>query len=110
MRKVAADQRIQLQLELAELARLARRAAQRLMDHACTHGDVAQAIDKDHAARHRVLLVFIQHHRFVEGHFHEADAVQRQRLGGALLQRVDLDLMNNLFHAAARLFAAILIS
>ena len=69
------------------------RAAQREMHQPGAHGRVGQAVDQDEAARIAVLGIRIERDRLIEREVADADLVQRERLRGEMLERVDVDLV-----------------
>ncbi len=66
-------------------------AAQREVDQARARGGVGGAVDQDEGAGVAVLGVGVEGDRRRGGEVAEADLVQPQRLGGIVLQRVDVD-------------------
>ena len=69
------------------------RAAQAVGDHARRRGFVGEAVDQDEGAGLAVVGIGIEGDRHRRREIAEADLVERQRLGGELLQRVDVDAM-----------------
>ena len=108
--EVLAHQRIQLQLEGAELTVRRRGGLQHFAHQTGAYRDVAHAIDEDQPAGVVIALIAVQHQRLVEGQLHQTDAVKRQRVCRVLRQRIDLHLMADALHAGAGLLPAILMS
>ena len=90
MREVFTHQLVQLQFKGAELRRHNLRIGVHFTYHTRANGDVAQAIDKDHPAGHRVLLIRIEGQRLIKGDVNQPDTVQRQAFHFALGQVVEL--------------------
>jgi hypothetical protein len=67
------------------------RAAQREVQHAGADGLVAQPVDDDEAAHVAVLRVGVERDRAIEREHAHAGLVELQRLGGEVLERVDVD-------------------
>jgi hypothetical protein len=69
------------------------RPAQREFEQACADGVVADAIDENEPAGIAIVLVHVESDRVVEREIAHADFVQGQRLGGDVLERIDVDLV-----------------
>ena len=69
------------------------RAAQREVEQAGADGGVGQPVDQDEAAGVAVLRVGVEGDRPVELEVADADLVELERLGGEVLERVDVDLV-----------------
>ena len=77
-------------------------APQREVDHPGADGEVGQPVDDDEAAgAGGSLRIGVEGDRLAEGEVDLRDLVQRQRLGGQVLEGVDVDLVLDLGDRAA---------
>src|SRR3546814_8426007 len=69
------------------------RAAQAEVQHPRRNGRVGQLVDQDEAAERAIVGIGLEHDRLVGRNLDHADAVQVQRLGRQMVERVDVDLI-----------------
>ena len=77
-------------------------AAQAVRDHARRDGLVGRAVDQDEGAGFAILGIGVVGDRHGRGDIGEADLVERQRLGGELVEIVDVDAVLELGHRRRR--------